>query len=177
MILSLEDAQKIDANVTQSDLDAFEQTIRQLTNNHFQNTHIRFKHLDFKGTAITLKSEPLGLMPGDTIQISNSKVNDGLTTIKAITGKEIAVNIEKPFFAFSSQDAFITKIEYPADIRMGVEELIRFKKTMGPKLGIKSESIARMAVTYYDINASDNVEGFPAAKFSFLNKYEKMRWG
>lgn len=177
MILSLEDAKKIDPNVTQEDLDALEQTVRQLTNNNFQNIHIRFKQLTFSGAVITLKEEPFGLRPGDTIQISNSKVNDGLTTIKGITGKEIALDRTEPFFEVFSREAFMTKVEYPADIRMGIEELLRFKKKMGAKLGIKSESIARMSVTYYDINASDNVEGFPAAKFSFLNKYEKMRWG
>ncbi len=49
---------------------------------------------------------------------------------------------------------------------MGIEELYDLK-SMGAKLGIKSESIARMSITYYDVNASDNIEGFPAAKFSF----------
>lgn len=177
LIISIEEAKKIDPSVTQSDLDAFEQTVRQLTNNNFQNVHIRFRDVVFKGNSIVLKDNPLGLRVGDTIQISNSKVNDCLTTVEAITEKTLETDVEEPFFEGSFSGAFITKVEYPADIKMGIEELLRFKKSMGAKLGIKSESIARMSITYYEVNASDNIEGFPAAKFSFLNKYKKMRWG
>lgn len=177
MIISLAEAQRIDPDVTQSDLDAFEQTVRQITNNNFQNVHIRFRDVVFNGDSIVLNDSPLGLRVGDTIQISNSKVNDCLTTIKAITEKTLETDNEEPFFEGSFSGSFITKVEYPADIRMGIEELLRFKKSMGSKMGIKSESIARMSITYYDVNASDNIEGFPAAKFSFLNKYKKMRWG
>lgn len=48
---------------------------------------------------------------------------------------------------------------------------------MGVKLGIKLEFIVRMFIMYYDVNVSDNIEGFFVVKFSFLNKYKKMRWG
>lgn len=177
MIISLVDAQKIDPTITQSDLDAYEQTVRQLTNNNFQNIHARFRKLSFSGKSIILEDTPLGLRIGDTIQVSSSKFNDCLTTVKSINGKTIETNVKEPFFDGSFTDAFITKIEYPSDIRMGIIELIKYKQKMGSKMGIKSESIARMSVTYYDINATDNIEGFPASKFSFLNKYKKMRWG
>ncbi|MHB2275367.1 MAG: pyroglutamyl-peptidase I family protein [Enterococcus faecalis] len=110
-------------------------------------------------------------------QAGGRQINDCLTTVEAITEKTLETDVEEPFFEGSFSGAFITKVEYPADIKMGIEELLRFKKSMGAKLGIKSESIARMSITYYDVSASDNIEGFPAAKFSFLNKYKKMRWG
>lgn len=177
MIISLVDAKKIDPTITQSDLDAYEQTVRQLTNNNFQNIHVRFRKISFSGKSIILEDVPLGLRVGDTIQISSSKFNDCLTTIAAINDKNIETNVKESFFDGSFSGSFITKVQYPADIRMGVEELIKYKKQMGSKMGIKSESIARMSVTYYDINATDNIEGFPASKFSFLNKYKKMRWG
>lgn len=177
MIISLVDAQKIDPTITQSDLDAYEQTVRQLTNNNFQNIHVRFRKISFSDKSIILEDAPLGLRVGDTIQISSTKFNDCLTTIASINDKNIETNVEEPFFDGSFSGSFITKVQYPADIRMGVEELIKYKKQMGSKMGIKSESIARMSVTYYDINATDNIEGFPASKFSFLNKYKKMRWG
>lgn len=178
MIITLEEAQKIDSKVTQSDLNAYETTVRRLTNNNFQNVQIRFYGLSFDSEdTITLRNEPLGLREGDTVQISDSTYNDQLVVIKSIKGRTITVDNEEPFFEGSFFGAFITKIQYPADIKYGVVGLIEYKQKMGSKLGIKSETIARMSVTYYDINASDNIEGFPASKFSFLKKYKKMRWG
>ena len=41
MILSLGDAREIDIDITQDDLDAFETSVRELTNNNFQNTFVR----------------------------------------------------------------------------------------------------------------------------------------
>lgn len=178
MIITLDEAQKIDSAVTQSDLNAYETMVRHLTNNNFQNIQIRFYDLSFDSeNTITLRSEPFGLREGDTIQISDSTYNDMLVVIESIENKTLKVKVEEPFFEGSFFSAFITKIQYPADIKYGVAGLIEYKAKMGSKLGIKSESIARMSVTYYDINATDNIEGFPTAKFSFLKKYKKMRWG
>lgn len=182
MIISLDEAQKIDANITPTDLNAYEQTVRQLTNNKFQNLHIRYHQLTFTEHSLEFKTsppngEPIAIRSGDTIQVSDSKYNDGLYVVKSIEGKILTLDNNEPFFNGSFSGAFITKIEYPPDIRMGIVELIKYKQKMGSKMGIKSESIARMSVTYYDINATDNIEGFPASKFSFLNKYKKMRWG
>ncbi len=36
MIISLEKAKEIDPNITQNELDGYEQTVRHLTNNNFQ---------------------------------------------------------------------------------------------------------------------------------------------
>ncbi|MGX7200059.1 hypothetical protein [Enterococcus nangangensis] len=182
MIISLTDAQKIDPNVTQEELDAYEQMVRQLTHNTFQNLNVRYWQLDFEDSAVTFASnppsgEPIALRAGDTIQISDSKYNDGLYVIQEVENKRLALDNPKLFYTGLYTGAFLTKIEYPADIRFGVSGLIEFKHKMGSKLGIKSETISRMSVTYYDINSTDNIEGFPASKFSFLNKYKKMRWG
>ncbi|MDT2485050.1 hypothetical protein [Enterococcus avium] len=182
MIISLDEAKKIDPTVTKDELDAYEQMVRQLTNNHFQNLHARYHQLVFTDQSLEFKSnppsgEPIAIREGDTIQISDSKYNDGLHVVKSIDGKTLTLDNEEPFFEGSFFSAFITKIKYPADIRIGVRGLIEYKAKMGSKLGIKSETIARMSVTYYDVNATDNIEGFPASKFSFLKKYKKMRWG
>lgn len=177
MIISLEDAQLIDGNVTQNDLDAYEQMVRQITNNKFQNTRIRyFGFSTANGNEINLGTPPEWLRVGETIEVSDSDVNDGLYTIQAINETTLTVSSEQ-LLTGTFAKAFVTKIEYPADIRMGVEGLIRYNAKMGSKVGIKSETIARMSVTYYDVNANDNSQGFPAAKLNFLKKYEKMRWG
>ncbi|WP_165006001.1 hypothetical protein [Enterococcus sp. ZJ1668] len=177
MIIPLEEAQKIDPAIEQRELDAYEQMIRQLSNNPFQNIYIRYKHLTFPDKSILLVSAPEGLRAGDTIQISGSRQNDGLTTILSIKDKTIETTVKEPFFDGSFFDAFLTKIEYPPDIRYGVEELIKYNQQMRTKIGIKSESIARMTITYDDRSTAETVDGFPIAKFNFLNKYKKMRWG
>lgn len=178
MIITLEEAQQIDSKVTQDDLNAYETMVRRLTNNNFQNVQIRFYGLSFDSEdTIILRNEPFGLREGDTIQVSDSTYNDRLVVIESIENKTLKVIVEEPFFEGSFFSAFITKIQYPADIKLGIAGLIEYKAKMGSKLGIKSETIARMSVTYYDVNATDNIEGFPASKFSFLKKYKKMRWG
>lgn len=177
MIITLEEAKKIDSNVTQDELDAYEIMVRHLTHNNFQNVKIRFCKIEFSANnKIILLSDPMGLRVGDTIQISDSTYNDGLAVIETIEDRTLTVTTKEPLFVGSFFGAFITKVKYPADIAYGVQRLIEYKQKMGNKLGIKSESISRMSTTYYDINASDNIEGFPASKFSFLKKYRKLRW-
>lgn len=177
MIISLHDAESIDENITQDDLDAYEQMVRQLTNNKFQNTRIRYHGFSTANdNEINLGTPPEWLRKGDTIEVSDSTVNDGLYTITEISETILTVDGEN-LLTGTFAKAFITKIEYPKDVRMGIENLIRYNKQMSGKSGIKSESIARMSVTYYDVNANDNAEGFPASKLNFLRKYEKMRWG
>ena len=70
----------------------------------------------------------------------------------------------------------MTLVEYPADILSGVVKLLKYDAKMGDKLGLKSESVSRMSKTYYDVNASENIEGYPAALMSFLDKYKELRW-
>lgn len=176
MILSLEDAKKIDPNITQSALDAFEAAVRQLTNNNFQNRRVRYKGLRFiDPDQLEFQELLIGLRAGDTIQVSNSTYNDGLYTIKDITSNTITVEAAK-FYGYHTSEGFITKVEYPADIRAGIEKLIAYDKKMGAKQGIKSETISRMSVTYYDVNSTESVDGYPASLMNFLDKYNKMRW-
>ena len=83
---------------------------------------------------------------------------------------------EEAFYAEKSNCLMLTKVEYPTDIKRGIKKLIEYDKTMTGKIGIKSESIARMSVTYYDVNSTENTDGYPSSLLSFLRKYEKMRW-
>lgn len=177
MIISLADAQEVDQKITQDDLDAFEAAIRQLTNNNFQNTRIRYTGLTFEEPAtIKLGAKAFGLRVGDTVQVSDSTYNDGLFTIKAVTDNAIEVN-DVEFFGLISKKAFITKVEYPADVRKGVRAMIAYDKKMARNIGTKSETISRMSVTYYDVTSAESVSGYPATVMSFIDKYNKMRWG
>lgn len=176
MIISLEGARKYDANITQDDLDAFESSVRELTNNNFQNTHVRFKDVDFVSeNTILVKESIIGLKKGDTLEVNYSHYNDGLYVVDEIDGKQIKVQGEL-FFVANSGQAMATLVQYPADIKRGIKKLIEYDKKMAGKVGIKSETISRMSTTYYDVNATENTDGFPSALLSFLKKYEKMRW-
>ena len=176
MIITLGDARAIDDSITQEDLDAFEVAFRSLTNNSFQNKHIRFKDIEFVGENLIAVKDPIvGIKTGDTIEVNYSHYNDGLFVIEEIAGKQIKVQ-GTPFFVANTGGSMLTLVQYPADIARGIKKLIAYDKKMASKIGIKSESISRMSTTYYDVNASETVDGYPAALVSFLQKYEKMRW-
>ena len=176
MIITLGDARAIDDSITQEDLDALETSVRELTNNNFQNVHIRFKGIEFMANnVIAVKDTIVGLKVGDTIEVNYSHYNDGLHVIESIDGKQIKVQ-GTPFFVANTGGAMLTLVQYPADIARGIKKLIAYDKKMASKVGIKSESISRMSITYYDVNASENIDGYPASLLSFLTKYEKMRW-
>ena len=176
MILSLIDARTIDAAISQEDLDALETSVRELTNNKFQNVHIRFKGIEFVGNNLIAVNDPIvGLKVGDTIEVNYSHYNDGLYVVEELTGKQIKVQ-GTPFFVANTSGSMLTLVQYPADVVRGIKKLIEYDKKMASKIGIKSESINRMSTTYYDVNASETVDGYPAALVSFLQKYEKMRW-
>ena len=176
MIITLGDARAIDDSVTQEDLDAFEVAFRSLTNNSFQNKHIRFKDIEFVGeNLIAVKYPIVGIKTGDTIEVNYSHYNDGLYVVEELTGKQIKVQ-GKPFFVANTSGSMITLVQYPADVKAGLKKILSYNLKMADKIGIKSESISRMSTTYYDVNASETVDGYPAALVSFLKKYEKMRW-
>ncbi|WP_069286106.1 hypothetical protein [Aerococcus urinaeequi] len=176
MIITLEEARKLNSSIEQDDLDAFETSVRELTNNNFQNKHVRFKGVEFVSDNIILVKEVIrGLRVGDTIEVNYSHYNDGLFTVASIDGKQITVE-GTPFFEANSGLAMVTKVEYPSDIKRGIKKLIEYDVKMADKVGIKSETISRMSTTYYDVNGSDNTDGYPSSLLSFLEKYEKMRW-
>lgn len=176
MIIDLTEAQGIDPDITQDDLDAFETAVRRLTNNNFHNKHARFKNINFVNESTVEVDEDInGLREGDTVEVNYSHFNDGLYVISQINERQIQVDGE-PFFGEETPDVMLTKVEYPADIKQGVKKLIAYDVKMGDKMGIKSQTISRMHTVYYDVTAAENTDGYPASLLSFLNKYEKMRW-
>ena len=115
MILAVDEVMKLSEFAVQNEkvieekLNAAELMIRAYTNNNFQNRFVRF-------IADSLGNRLLGisdfLKVGDTVQISQSMVNDGLYTITEIGEDFIRVNQE----LYKSTN-LITKVEYPADVR------------------------------------------------------------
>lgn len=160
--------------VLESRLKAVELFIRKHTNNSFQ----------VKGTGIVadviagvFMSE--ALIPyetGDTIQISGSAKNDGLYTVKEVTDDTTFMVNEK---TRDEIDMYITKVFYPADVKMGVVELLKYDLENRKKVsaGVQSETISRHSVTYKVPDASDTVKGYPQHLMGFLDGYMRARFG
>ena len=176
MIISLTEAQRLDAEILQEDLDAFEQSVRQLTNNNFQNTAVRFINIALQEPDLIKVNDSIkGLRIGDTLEVNYSSYNDGLYTVEEILEGSIKVS-EESFLEEESNNLMVTLVSYPADIKRGIKKLITYDKKMSSKVGIKSETISRMSTTYYDVSAAENTDGYPSNLLSFLEKYKKMRW-
>lgn len=175
MIISLDEALKLDATATQETCDGLETMVRKLTNNNFQL--IKFRLRDLKLSENTIKSSNGRkdvFRPGDTIEINGTDYNDGLYVVESVSNGVITVYGD--FIAEINSGAIATKINYPADVLAGVKKLIAYDVKMRDKVGIKSETIARWSVTYYDVTAAESSEGYPVSLLGFLNKYKKLRW-
>lgn len=180
VIIDLTEAKAINPDITTEDLEAFELIVRGLTNNKFQDRTRRsgIKFIDSDTFEAARSSEFYGFRTGDRIEISGSEYNDGLYTIQLITENQITVDKPDAFVIPPGRiyRGTVTRIFYPADVKRGIKNLIRYDFTAANRIGIKSRSVARMSETYQDTNAGENAEGYPAAMLSFLQKHKRMRW-
>lgn len=155
----------------QKKLDALELLIRKYTNNNFQNRFIRF-------TASTLGNRIMGVSPyikvGDTLQISESNVNDGLYVVTEVDNANGFTRVNKDLFSVDHN--LVTKIEYPIDVQQGVIKMMQWETESINRVGIKSESISRYSVTYFDQDKNNQVMGFPVSLLGFLDIYKKARF-
>lgn len=177
MILAVNEVMKLpefanqDEQVIADKLNAAEFMIRAYTNNNFQNRFIRFTAESTTDYLVPIKGTLDYLKIGDTVQISQSMVNDGLYTIIEIDDDFIRVNQE----LYKSTN-LVTKVEYPADVRAGVLELLKWDIKNRPKVGVKSETLSRYSVTYFDQDANNQVMGYPVSLLGFLKPYMKARF-
>lgn len=147
---------------------AVERLIREETHNSFQNREMRFYAASSKG-ALLGSSEYI--LPGDTIEISES-VNKGLYTVTELT--DGITRTDKPLY--DAVRNMVTKIVYPEDVQEGVLNMLQWDFTMRSKTGIKSETLSRHSVTYYDMDAANSLDGYPSSLVGFLEPYRQMRW-
>jgi len=68
-------------------------------------------------------------------------------------------------------------IEYPADIKMGVVNMLKWDLESRDKTGIASETLSRYSVTYHSQDTANTINGYPAALMGFLKPYMKARFG
>ena len=156
-------------SVLTSKIEAVELMIGAYTNNNFQNRFVRFVA---ESTGDALKGGSPYLKAGDTIQITKSDVNDGLYVITSVNEDSIAVSPE----LFPYPKNLVTKIEYPADVKSGVLEMLKWDVQYRSKTGIKSETLSRHSVTYADVDANNSVMGYPVSLLGFLKPYVKARF-
>ncbi|MBE6056798.1 hypothetical protein [Clostridium sp.] len=183
MIISLEEAKRIlkidndseDEDI-KDDLDALEIMIRNKTNNNFQDRKIRVRgNFLFENNKIMgIDFLSYGFRKDNTIEINDSLLNNGLYTVINVDANSISV--DKQLEYEQSLQTMITKVLYPLDIKRGFKKLLKYDNKMADKIGIKSETIARVSTTYFDMGNNESVEGYPAALLKFLDKYKKLRW-
>ena len=150
-------------------LTALEDLIRAYTNNNFQNRAIRFE-----GASVfdrVYGSSPY-LKVGDTVQITQSQVNDGLYIVEEITDEYTRLDSE--IFAVSKN--LVTKVEYPSVIKKGIIDLMKWEFTNRDKVGIQQETISRHSVTYFNMDGNNSVIGYPKSLLGFLKPYMKARF-
>ena len=181
MIISLEEALKLDADATQDAdairemCDGLETMVRKLTNNNFQLIKFRIRGLKLSGSTIKASSGRVDIFKaGDTIEINGTDYNNGLYVVESVS--DDAITIRGDFIIETNSGAIATKVSYPADVLTGVKKLIAYDAKMRDKAGIKSETVARWSVTYYDVTAAESSEGYPVSLLGFLDKYRKLRW-
>lgn len=145
-----------------------EELIRKYTNNNFQNRNIRFVCSSSNGI---LDNSITYLKVGDTIQISNSKFNDGLYTIKTI---DSTITLNKTLY--DEDKLTVTKVEYPSSIKLGVLNILKWEINHRAKVGIQSESLSRHSVTYFNQDGNNQVIGYPTSLLGFLKPYMKARF-
>ena len=147
-------------------LESIESIIRKYTNNNFQIREIRFSG---RSEGSNLYGSPRFFSVGDTVQISNSGVNDGLYKVVHLTEDRIVVNKT----LFEADYNLVTKIQYPADVIQCACDLYKWKQSMGDKVGLKSETISRHSVTYED--SATLFMGYPVGILKGLSLYRKAR--
>lgn len=147
-------------------LDAIEAVIRAYTNNNFQQRSIRFAG---RSEGSKVYGSPQYFTVGDTVQISESGVNDGLFVVSAMY--DDSLELDKPLFPADVN--LVTKIHYPDDVIQCAVDLYKWKQTMGDKVGVKSETLSRHSVTYED--SATLYMGYPVGILNGLKLHRKAR--
>ena len=149
-------------------LSAIEAAVRKHTNNHF---NVRGTEMDAevrKGVIVL----PFPLFKiGDSIEILSDSYKDMVFTVKAAEGDSIEV--DKPLRFDGS--VRVALIEYPDDVVMGAVNLMKWDISNREKMGIKSESISRWSVTYFDLE-SNSLLGYPASLLGFAKNHMRARF-
>lgn len=173
MLITAEEVKKIDKfkDYTIEDIERklrkIEYAIRSHTHNKFLSKSIRFNSA-IENNTILFKTPYI--KKNDTVLISNEFCND-IFTISEV--EENGLKIKEDII--NSKNNLIIKVIYPFDVIEGALDILEWDFKMRNKVGIKSETISRHSVTYYDNDSNNTVNGYPVSLFGFLKPYRKAR--
>lgn len=154
-------------------LQALELLIRAYTNNNFQQRGFRVE-ADIRG-GVFMSESLIPFAVGDTVMISQSDLqSDCLCIVKEITDDTTFTVNES---CADDDCILVTKVVYPADVKLGVANMLKWQLDNGDKVGVASETISRHSVTYFDLSGDNSAIGFPKALAGFLRPYMKARFG
>lgn len=142
---------------------AVESIVRAYTNNNFQFRAVQFEAEVVKGV---IQFRHAYLAVGDNIQISKS-VNAGIYTITELTDAGTVVDLT----LYDAVRNLVTKVVYPPAVQDGVLNLLKWEYQNRDKVGLKSETIGRHAVSYYDQDSNNQIMGYPVSLLGFLEPY------
>ena len=175
MIISVERAKELiqipeswKAEKISMKLKAIERTIRNYTNNAFQETAYRVTADIVGGLFVSNISAPFSI--GDTVQISESGLNEGLYIIASCDDTTFTVEEETT----EEEAVLVTKIKYPDDVIDCALNLLEWDIKHRDKIGVKSETLSRHSVTYEDSASMFN--GYPKGILNAVDLYKKARF-
>lgn len=143
-------------------LSALEAFIRKYTNNNFQLRSFRTVGNIRGGELLFDKTL---FKDGENFEISQSLYNAGVYVLG------------KPYDFYDEENVLITKVVYPQAVISGVVNLIQWDIEHRGKIGVKSESLSRYSVTYYDLESGGNsIGGYPKGLMGFLKPYMRAQF-
>lgn len=159
--------------VLEAKLQALELLIRAYTNNNFQKRAFRAVAVSVADHSL-LTSGDIPFKTGDTLQITESDFQQNmLVTVKSISDGVITVKED----LIDESGIMITKVCYPADVKMGCVNLMKWELNNREKAGVASETISRHSVTYFNVDGDNSLMGYPRSLLGFLKPYMKARFG
>lgn len=164
----------VEDQVLEEKLQALELLIRAYTNNNFMARAFRAVAVSMSEGKRLFHGSNVPFEVGDTLQITESEyMPDYLVTVAAVSDGELTVNER----IYNESGVVITKVKYPADIKMGVVNLLKWELDNRDKVGVSSETISRHSVTYFDMNGDNALMGYPKSLLGFLKPYKRARFG
>lgn len=175
MILTVDELKKFITTtepdeVLEMKLLAIESFIRKKTNNTFEDRNYRRTADIVGGLFIVEALNPFYV--GDTVLLRKKGQDVGLYTVETAEDSTFTVNSNID----DAVNVSVTKVTYPADVKMGVVNMMKWNLQNGDKAGIQSETISRHSVTYVDTSGDNYVNGYPKSMLGFLKSYRKARF-
>lgn len=147
---------------------AVEQTIRAYTNNNFQDRGYRVRADIAAG--VFMSESLIPFVVGDTVQVSESRYNNGLYTVTEDDDTTFMVEEDTR----DEDNVLVTKVVYPADVVACCVDLLEWTVNFGGKVGIKSETLSRHSVSYED--SATLFMGYPIGILNGLKLHKKVRF-